>query len=401
MATFLCVSGYFKGEEFLRACKAAGNTVYLVTSKKLEHKPWPRESIDEIFYMQEDEEGNWHLEDLIGGTAYLMRSRKIDRFVSLDDFDVEKVAALREHFRIPGMGQTTARYFRDKLAMRVKAQSAGIRVPAFSPLFNDADIHEYTQRVSPPWVVKPRGEASATGISKVYSSEQLWDVLHKLGDRRHQYLIEQFKPGDVYHSDAITINGKVLFVRNSKYLATPMEVAHGGGVFRSITLPFGGKEDKALQRMNSAVLKGFGMQYSASHTEFIRCHDDGEYYFLETSSRVGGAHLAEMVEASSGINLWREWAKIESAIGNATEYILPEVRNDYAGIIISLSRFERPDHSSFTDPEIVWRIDKDHHIGFIVRSADHSRVAALLDEYMLRVQRDFHASAPPPSKSAH
>ncbi len=66
-----------------------------------------------------------------------MRTRKIDRVVALDDFDVEKAAILREHFRIPGMGQTTARYFRDKLAMRVQARDAGIKVPAFIGLFND------------------------------------------------------------------------------------------------------------------------------------------------------------------------------------------------------------------------------------------------------------------------
>ena len=43
-----------------------------------------------------------------------MRSKKIDRIVALDDFDVEKGAYLREHFQISGMGQTTARHFRDK-----------------------------------------------------------------------------------------------------------------------------------------------------------------------------------------------------------------------------------------------------------------------------------------------
>jgi nitrous oxide reductase accessory protein NosL len=49
----------------------------------------------------------------------------------LDDFDVEKAATLREHLRIGGMGETTARYFRDKLAMRMKAREAGINVPDF------------------------------------------------------------------------------------------------------------------------------------------------------------------------------------------------------------------------------------------------------------------------------
>ena len=395
--TFLCIASFFKGEEFMRACKSCGNTVLLVTSKKHEDKNWPRESIDDIFYV-EDKNDEWNMDDVIGGLQWVMRSRKIDRIVALDDFDVEKGALLREQFRIPGMGQTTARHFRDKLAMRMKAAEEGIKVPAFSALFNDDEIHDYTQRTSAPWLVKPRGEASATGIKKVHSADELWEHLKTLGDDRHKYLVEQFRPGDVYHADALTVDGKVVFCRVNRYLATPMEVAHGGGIFRSVTVEYGSKDDKALQKMNVEVMKAFGMQYSASHTEFIKCHADGEFYFLETASRVGGAHLAEMVEASSGVNLWGEWARLETAVAKGEAYKLPTVRKDYSGIVVSLSRYQHPDNSMFQDSEIVWRLKKDHHIGLIVQSPKQDRIMALLDDYAAHIQRDFHASAPIKSK---
>lgn len=393
--TFFCIATFFKGLDFIKACKSAGNTVYVLTKKSLEYEPWPHDFIDEMFYVEHDNNQPENLALITEGLAYVMRSRKIDRIVALDDFDVEKGAYLREHFRIPGMGQTTARYFRDKLAMRVRAADAGIRVPAFSALFNDQEIHDYTQRVAPPWVVKPRSEASAIGIKKVYSAEELWKVLEEMGSNRHNYLIEQFKPGDVYHADSLTFDGKVQFCRVSQYLNTPFDVAHGGGIFRSITVEFGGTDDTALQALNAQVMKAFGMQYSASHTEFIRCYEDGEYYFLETSSRVGGANLAEMVEISSGINLWNEWAHIEDAAAAKIPYHLPPARNDYAGIIVSLSRFQHPDDSSFTDPEIQWRMRKEHHIGLILKSDKRERILELLEQYAERVRNDFHASAPP------
>ncbi len=399
--SILCVASYHKGDDFLRAAKATGSTVYLITSKKHEQKPWAREAIDEIFYVQEDENNNWDMNEVISGMAWLMRNKQIDRIVALDDFDVEKAAQLREHFRIAGMGQTTARYFRDKLAMRVKAQQAGINVPAFCALFNDAEIHAYTQRVSPPWVVKPRSEASATGIKKVHSAHELWQVLDEIGDKRHQYLLEQFKPGDVYHADALTLDGSVLFCRVSQYLNTPFEVAHGGGIFRSHTVEFGGKDDKALQKMNAQVMKAFGMQYSASHTEFIRCNDDGKYYFLETASRVGGANLAEMVFFSSGINLWAEWAKLEVAVANGTNYQLPTQTNDHAGIVVSLARQENPDTSQFQDAEIIWRMDMKHHVGLIIQSDRRQRILSLLEDYAEVIFRHYHASAPAPDKPTH
>lgn len=392
--TFLCISGYFKGEQFLKACKEAGNRVYLLTSKHLEEKDWPREYLDDIFFIEAKEDGDWHMPDVVKGLAFLMRSVNIDRLVALDDFDVEKAAHLREVFRIPGMGETTCRYFRDKLAMRVRAQEAGIKVPAFSPLFNDEAINSYADTVPAPWVVKPRADASASGIKKIHSKEDLWQHIHSLGEERHNYLIEQFRPGAVYHVDSLTFNGKPQFCRASQYLDTPFEVAHGGGIFRSHIIEFGSDDDKKLQVLNDQVMKAFGMQYSASHTEFIKDNETGEFFFLETSSRVGGAHLAEMVEASSGINLWAEWAKLETAAAKGIAYKKPKTTNDYAGIIVSLSRFKNPDNSSFQDSEIWWRLNMDHHIGMIVKSDKRERVLNLLDDYASRIANEFHASAP-------
>ena len=154
--TVLCISFYFKGQDFLRACKAQGCRVYLLTKKSLAEKDWPRDSVDEFFYLENDDNTPANLDDMTKGFAFLMRRVKIDRIVALDDFDVEKAAWLREHFRIPGMGQTTARYFRDKLAMRIKADEEGITVPAFSALFNDAEVQQFLQDVPAPWIVKPR-----------------------------------------------------------------------------------------------------------------------------------------------------------------------------------------------------------------------------------------------------
>ena len=384
----------------MRGAKEAGCIVYLVTSSQLRHAEWPRESLDDIFFVDDIDgvKGPWNMQEVIGGLAWLMRTKPIDRIVSLDDFDVEKGAELREHFRIPGMGQTTCRYFRDKLAMRMKAKELNIRVPQFNSLFNDNDVNHYLDTVAAPWLIKPRGEASATGIKKAHSKEEAWDIINNLGDNRHKCLIEQFRPGDVYHADALSQDGNVIFCRVSRYLSTPMEVAHGGGVFRSITVEFDSDDDKRIQKLNVEVLHAFGLNYSASHTEYIKDRETGEFVFLETSSRVGGANLAEMVEYSSGINLWREWAKLEVAVAKDEKYKLPKIRKDYAGIVVSLSRHQHPDSSGFVDNEIAWRMKKEHHIGLIVQSKTQQKVLELLDNYTERIFSDYHASAPVPNK---
>ena len=398
MAAFLCIATYFKGTDFLKALHQAGNMVYLLTLKKLEHQPWGQENIDEIFFLENGDNSPQALDAMVRGLAFVMRSRTIDRVVALDDFDVEKGALLREVFRIPGMGQSTANYFRDKLAMRVKAAEAGIPVPPFSSLFNDLSITHYLQTVPGPWVIKPRSEASAVGIRKAHTLDDAWQKIHELGDNRHHFLIEQFKPGDVYHVDALTQNGKIIFRQCSRYLNTPMEVSHEGGVFRSITVDFGSEDEKGLEALNERILQAFGLETSASHTEIIKSRETGEYIFLETSSRVGGANLAEMVEASSGINLWKEWANLESATVSGKKYKLPKVRQEYSGIVISLCQQHTPDTSSFNDKEIVWRMEREYHIGFILRSKKKEKIMERLENYARRIFEGYHASAPVPDK---
>ena len=399
--SFLCIATFHKGQEFLRACKALGNIVYLLTDQKLAHADWPRDSIDEIFYLSSPSNTPEDLEKMLTGLAHVMRSRPINRVVALDDFDVEKGALIRETFRIDGMGQTTARYFRDKLAMRTRAAAAGIRVPAFSAIFHDETVTNFLKTTEAPWLIKPRSEASATGIRKVHSLDEAWAVIHSLGNSRHQYLIECFKPGRVYHVDSLSLEGKAVFTRVSQYLATPMEVAHGGGIFRTGTIPDDRPEVAEIQQFNNRVLEAFGMRHSASHSEYIRGDHDGELYFLETASRVGGAHIAEMVEAASGVNLWREWAKLETALARKEHYVPPIDEPGHAGLIVSLARQQWPDTSAFVDEEIYWRMNKEYHVGLIVRSTDQPRILTLLDQYMKRIYEEFHASAPVPDKAAN
>ena len=105
----------------------------------------------------------------------------------------------------------------------------------------------------------------------------------------------------------------------------------------------------------------------------------------------------ELIKASTGLNLWAEWAKIEVA-GGEKPYELPSHREDYGGIIISLARQEHPDMSAYNDPDIAWRLDQLHHAGLVVTSPNHRRVQELINSYIPRFQADFHTSLPPREK---
>ena len=241
--TFLCIATYRKGDEFLRECDRQGCRVLLLTDEKLREADWPREAIDAFYYIRRD----MPEADIRKGAAHLARTERIDRIVALDDFDVELAAMLREYLHIAGMGETTARAFRDKLAMRNRAQAAGIPCPEFVHVLNQETVDAWTSRVPPPWVMKPRSQAAAIGIRKLHSREELAQATEGLGDDYGEVLLEQFVTGAVYHVDSIVFDRRVRFAVASRYRTPPMAVAHEGGIFVTQTLDEGDPASTALR----------------------------------------------------------------------------------------------------------------------------------------------------------
>jgi biotin carboxylase len=390
----LCISTYEKGQAFLREASRLGCAVSLLTVEKLAHADWPWKSLATFHTMPEKLTAQQALVHI----TRLMKGMNFERIIALDEFDLETAALAREHLQLPGMGQTATRNFRDKLAMRGAARRGGVAVPEFFSVANHHELWLFMQRVPGPWLLKPRWSASAIGIQKVEREEEIWPLLERLGDEASDHLLESFVPGDIYHVEGVTWNGEVLFAGAHKYGKPPMQTMHQGGVFTTRTLDRDGEEARALREIHARTLKALGMVNGVTHSEFIRAHADGKFYFLETAARVGGAFIAEVAEFASNINPWIEWARIECALLRGGSYALPPLREDYAGSVICLAKQAEPDTSHYNAPEIVYRLHKHHHAGLIVQSASWERVQALLGDYGERFLDDFCARMDVPDK---
>lgn len=394
MERILCISTYEKGQDFLRECAGAGVMPTLLTVDKLRNANWPREALDDLATMPE----NLTCEQVLNTVSWMARGRNFDRVVALDEFDLEVAAQIREHWRLPGMGVSATAFYRDKLAMRTGARKRGFAVPEFCRVLNYDEMRAYTAAVPAPWLLKPRTSASALGIRKIHEPEQLWRALDELGDRQSSFVLERFVPGEIFHVDSIVSQGKVVFSTAHQYGRPPMQVMHEGGVFTTRTVDRGGTEWTELTAFNATLAPAFGLGNGVTHAEYIKAHADGKLYFLEIAARVGGAFIADLVEASTGVNLWREWARLEVAQLRGHAYALPAIREDYAGSVLCLSHTAEPDTSAFDAPEIVQRMKKHHHAGLIVRSDRPERVRELLDDYSARFAHLFLATLPAPEK---
>jgi hypothetical protein len=385
----LCVASSYTGDRFLVRCKREGCRVLLLTAEPLLCEPWPRAAIDEVFALP-------HFQDrraVVTAVAYLARTRPIRRAVALNDFDVELVAHLREHLRLPGLTESAARLFRDKLAMRAKARELGVRIPEFVGVINYDEVRHFLAAVPGPWLLKPRFQASAVGIQTLHHADDVWRAIDRLGDDQSFHLLERLVPGDLYHVESLVAGGRVAFTEVNRYERPPLDVYQGGGVYATRTVPRDRPEVAALRHVNERVLAGFGLGRGASHTEFMKAHADGDLYFIETSARLGGAHTAEMVEAATGVDLWGEWARLEAA--PEEPYEPPPLKSRYAGVVLAPARSGRPDPAPFTDPEIVHRLDTKRHAGFVVAADTPGRVEELLTDYADRLRRDGPTGRPP------
>jgi biotin carboxylase len=391
----VCIASEHKGNEFLEEAQNAGWQVTLVTRKKVLDAPWAWTAINDIKTVED----NAQPVDYVRAVTNIAGSARIDRVVGMDEFDVITAAMTREHLGLPGLTSSYLRRFRDKLTMRDLASQAGIACPEYIGAFNQSEIEKFLAEVPAPWIVKPRHEVSAFGIRKCEMANEVWNVLNDLDKRNNwrdhpsQFLIERFIEGRVYHVDSVVEAGKVRACGVSQYGTTPFNVSHYGGVFTSSTLPYRSNDRKQLEVLNRLLLLAFEYDRGVSHAEFLQCNETGVFYLLEVACRVGGAYIANVLEQAAGFNLWREWAKLETAT-KGKPYRLPKLYKDHAGIALALANIDEPDTSHYTDDEIVYRVNKPKHVGLIFRSSERQRLSQLLTVYTERITTDFLAVAP-------
>jgi biotin carboxylase len=393
----VCIASDFKGNPFIQAAKERGCHITLVTKQKHAADAWAFDSIDELHLVGDDSAPD----DWLRTVVWLARQRPVHHVAGLDEFDVLVTANIREFLQINrGLKTSEAVFFRDKLAMRFAAARAGISQPDFVPLFNPDEINAYTEQTEPIWIIKPRTEVSAFGIRKIHNREELWSNIAELDgrftwrDHSSQFLLEKFIPGKVFHVDSLVWNNQPIFSGVSNYGTPPLNITHGGGVFTTALVDHTCEEKRELLEINRKLIEAFPLKQGVTHAEFLQSSETGKFHLLEVACRVGGAYIADALDAASNINLWREWANLE--LSNAENpYQMPETREDYAGVVLSLANQEYPDTSAYTEEEICYRIKKAHHVGFVVKSPDRNRVQTLLDEYSVRFIQDFTVVAPP------
>jgi len=371
----LFLASYFKSTAIVEQAHDLGYAAVLLSREELRERPWPQLE-GALFLPQLDQP-----EVTVQAAGVLARDWNIRFVFPLDEEDVEGAARIREHLCLAGPGLTVAHNFRDKLTMRARARQGRLCVPEFVHLFNRAQIEHFTQKVSPDWVLKPRSKAGTKGIQKISSGPELAQALEELGDQSGFYLVEKEVEGDVFHLDSVVFRGQPRFVQAHRYGTPPFEICNSGGVFSTQSLDSQDADLPELLDFNSRVIQCLQLVEGITHIEFIRCPQSGRLFFLEAAARVGGANIDILVQETTGINLWREWIRVEAAAAESKDYQLAECRRRHGGMLTCLTKMEHPDMSPYDAPEVKWKLNQPYLAGMVIVSEHKSKVDELMRRY--------------------
>lgn len=364
----------FKGNEALRQARRRGREPWLLTTPELLAAPWDRSAAGAFEVSAVPSLDDWPV--VRRAVAWLSRSGAFERVVPLDDPAVDLAAHLRAHLQLPGQDESHARLVRDKLAMRRRARAAGVPVPPFTGLIDDASVVDFVRAVPGPWLLKPRGEASSRGIVRVADKTALGSALAALGEARADFLLEQFVPGDLFHVDALVDGGQVVFDEAHAYHRPLLEVVESGGSMQTRTVPRFSALAGELRALAARAVRALGVERGVTHTELLR-RPDGSLVFIESAARVGGAHIPALVEAATGVNLWREAVDLELLEPGQT-YAPPAASRDHAALLIGLARSASGPRGSYARAGVAWTLEEPYQAGVVLRHATSEGLDALL-----------------------
>ena len=366
------------------SCRRQGCRVLLLTEEKLRDADWPRDAIDEFYYIRRD----MPADDIRKGAAHLARTERIDRIVALDDFDVELAAMLREYLLVPGMGETTARAFRDKLAMRRRARSAGHRLPgvrAHPEPRGDSrvDRRASRRRGSSSRGRRPRRSASRR-CDRPTSCGSALDVARRHPRRLPARAVRRRRRLS-RRLDRLRA-ARALRGRQPLRHAAVRRRARGRHLRHADAADARSARAARWWRLNARVLDVVRPACAACRTPSSSARATAAAFPRDLGARRRRLHRRrrrggdrhQPVARVGAAGDRRRGRRLRSAAAAAI---------DRGGIVLSLARQEAPDMSGYTDPEIVVRIRKAHHAGLIVASPDADRVRQLLAGYTAALLR--------------
>lgn len=250
----------------------------------------------------------WDTDSVIAALHEALRGEQLDLVECLWEPGIMLAAELRRHFGVAGMSIEEAHRFRDKEAMKLALDEAGIRTPRHAAVDSIAACWEAAEQMGYPLIVKPIAGAGSADTYRIDTADELRAVIPKL---RHvpEISVEEFIDGEEYTFDTITIDGEIAYYNVDWYRPRPL-IARSNEWVSPQAIALRDVGDPALAdgiRMGFDVIRALGFRSGFTHMEWFR-KPDGEVVFGEIGARPPGAHHVDQMKFACDFDPFRAWA---------------------------------------------------------------------------------------------
>jgi ATP-grasp domain len=231
--------------------------------------------------------------------AAIIESKQITKLVCLHEYEVERCAALSEHFGLPSLPFETAILYRDKQRMKSKLQGV-VNIARYAVVNSASELISASGKLGFPCVLKSAAGASSRGteVFKDFAS-----ILRYLQGTplKGKCVLEEFVEGPMFHVDGLVVRGALVFYSVSRYYNSCLDY-RTKRVLGTLTLSPDHPDSVALLARTRDVLDALEYNRSgAFHAEFWKVGRD--YVFCEIGARVGGGGVSNCIEGRYGVDL--------------------------------------------------------------------------------------------------
>ena len=313
--------------EFTRGLAECGARVFGVGDQPVSALPdLVRKSLSEYVQVR----SLWDSSQVIAEVHSQLKGHTLDRIECLWEPGIMLAAELRNHFGVAGLTIEQAHRFRDKEAMKLALDDAGIRTPRHIAVDSIAAAWEAAEQIGFPVILKPIAGAGSADTYRIDSTDDLRAILPRL---RHvpTVSVEEFVDGEEYTFDTITIDGEIAYHNVAWYRPRPL-IARSNEWISPQVIALRDVDDPSLAegvRMGFEVIKALEFESGFTHMEWYR-KADGEVVFGEIGARPPGAHQVDQMKYACDFDVFRSWgsamtgggldAKIERKYNVATIY---------------------------------------------------------------------------------
>jgi biotin carboxylase len=231
----------------------------------------------------------------------ICRAERIDAVATIaTDVAVPTVAYVASNLNLIGNTPESAYISTNKYAMRMALSACDVTCPKFIKISDTKNLSQKTAELQYPLIVKPCDRSGSAGVTKVETPEELTASAQMALtlSLTHEAIVEEFVAGVEVSVETISWQGAhhILAITDKLTSGAPhfVELAHHQPSRHTAAT------QAEVKRQTLAALTALGINYGASHSEFL-ITDNRKVVVTEIGARMGGDFIgSDLVQLSTG-----------------------------------------------------------------------------------------------------